>query len=58
MSFDLGWNNLIPFMDMMQANTAEMEPYAYLFNWFFSLIMFYGLAAVLMALIIRPLTRS
>ena len=58
MSFDLGWNDLIPFMDLMQANTPEMEPYAYLFNWWFSLIMFFGLAAILIALILRPLTRS
>ena len=58
MSLDLGWNGLIPYMSIMQANTPEMEPYADLFNWFFSTIIFFALIAVLCAMIIRPLPRS
>lgn len=58
MQLDLGWNGPIPIMNIMQASTPEMEPYCYLFNWFFSTIIFFALIAVLIAMIIRPLTRS
>lgn len=52
------WTHDILVLEIMVANTPEMEPYAYLFNWFFSLLIMFTLIAILISLILRPLTRS
>jgi hypothetical protein len=44
--------NLAP-MDLLQAETSEMEPYCQAFNYFFTIQLFFGLFALWLRIVIR-----
>jgi len=58
MEFGLGYVGELFYMALLTSSDPEMNGAVYLFNWFFSLVMTFGLIAMLCGIIIRPLTRS
>lgn len=58
MEFGIGYIGELFYMELLASTDPDMQGACFLFNWFFSLVMTFGLVAVLVAIIIRPLTRS
>lgn len=58
MPIDLNWFGSIPVMEVMQTIDPNTIPYAYIFNWFFSTIIFFGVIGLLMGMAFRVINRS
>lgn len=58
MEFGLGYIGELPYLELLTSTDPDMQGPLFLFNWFFSLTMTFGLVAVLVAIVLRPLTRS
>jgi len=56
--FGLNWNDVIPIMNIMHVPAPGAQPLADVFNWFFSLIFFFGMLSVIISWTIRVFTRS
>jgi len=58
MEFGLGYVGELFYMALLTSSDPDMQGPCFMFNWFFSLVMTFGLIALLCAIVIRPLTRS
>ncbi|MEM4958890.1 MAG: hypothetical protein QXX12_03330 [Nanopusillaceae archaeon] len=58
MEFGLGYVGELFYLELLSSTDPDMQGACFLFNWFFSLTMTFALIALLVAVILRPLTRS
>lgn len=58
MQFGLGYVGELFYLELLSSTDPDMQGACFLFNWFFSLTMTFALIALLVAVILRPLTRS
>lgn len=58
MEFGIGYVGQLFYMELLTSTDPDMQGACFLFNWFFSLTMTFSLLALLVAIVLRPLTRS
>lgn len=56
--FNLNWNDVLPIMTILIPDSPEAQPYCDLFNWYFSLMCFFGMVGFFGKMILRAISRS